>query len=344
MSFHQQFLYGKASFLTSKLGTIVATLTFRQFFKQQTVKGFHMEATQPNLKINQQFPFPEEPNAKATTIEKAIFELECGEIFYDQNNFELSLEHAQKALAQKKLDLSTKLQISDLVGRCHRQLGSDRDVYLSLQRFIKYLNRFPSEGFAFSIYSNYLQSLVELGFEKEAREEFENRPKYFKKIKNDLIWIERYAMIRKLKYLFFKKYESNDQAWKTLESLIEIGEFLNDSHLSDFASKELEAYKYDDDESQVFYFTDWVYLRFDEIALFKKDQRISHLGKNDNIKKIIELLSTGSQPVDEFFKAIVNKTYDHDAHEKFLEQILTKVNRALGDYCICNEQSRVFLK
>ncbi len=284
---------------------------------------------------------PIEPPTTATSQDKAIFELECAEIFLEQKHFQLAFEHGKRALAQKKLDLSLKLQIKDLVGICVRHLQSDREVFLFLQKSIKYLNRFPSEDFAFSIYINYLQALVSLGLKKEAKDQFETLPKYLKKIKEDLPWIKRYAQVKKLKYLFAKNNDDNLEAARIAESLLEISRFINDNELENFCEKELKNYKIE--ESQVFEFQTWQYLRQEKIALFPKLGKVARIANNDNMIKIIDLLIPSSLPTSEFFKRITNKTYDVESHEKFLNQILSKVEKTLAPGCINHEQDKVYL-
>lgn len=286
----------------------------------------------------------EEPPITAGNDEKALFELECGWIFFEQRHYELALDHAKKAAAFKKLDLATKLKIKDLHAHCLRKLHSDREVYLFLQKSVKYLNRFPSEAFAFSIYINYLQALVSLGFEKEAKDFFEIRPKFLRKIKGDVDWLKSYVLTRKLEYMFSKENDEKINAFRMVESLREIAEFLGEEDLMNYCSSEEDTYTFEEDPSQVYYFGDWTYLKFEEMVLFTKKRAIKRLEKNENIKRIIDLLLPGPMQVDEFFKRVTNKTYDQELHAKFLDQILSKVGKVLTKENIGFEENKVFLK
>lgn len=286
----------------------------------------------------------EEPPITAGNDEKALFELECGWIFFEQKHYELALDHAKKAAAFKKLDLATKLKVKDLHAHCLRKLHSDREVYLFLQKSVKYLNRFPSEAFAFSIYINYLQALVALGFEKEAKDFFEIRPKFLRKVKDDIEWLKSYVLTRKLEYILSREKGEALDSFRMVEALREIAEFLAQEDLTEYCEKEEETYKFEEDPSQVYYFGNWTYLKFEEMVLFTKEKSIKRLHKNENIKRIIDLLINGPMPVEEFFKKVTNKTYDEELHAKFLDQILSKVGKILTKENIAFEENRVFLR
>lgn len=281
---------------------------------------------------------------QGTNDEKALFEIECGWLFFEQGHYPLALDQAKKAAGYKKLELSTKLRIKDLHGHCLRKMHTDREVYLFLQKSIKYLKRFPSERFAFSIYINYLEALVSLGFEREAKDLFELRPKFLKKIKDDVLWLRSYVLTRKLEYIFTKNHGEKLQAFLMIEALGELAEFLEIDYLIDYCNKEAEKYSFDIDPSQVFYFQDWTYLKYEQMILFTKTKTISKLDKKENIRKIIDMLLKGPMFEDTFFKRVTNKTYDPELHGKFLDQILSKVRKVVANEYVAHEDRHIFLK
>ena len=270
-------------------------------------------------------------------------EFKYAQTSFHKGKIDLALEWGRKALQQKKLHLGLKLKVIDLIGLCYRHSYSDKEVYLHLGKSIKYLERYPSEPFAFSIYTNYLESLIVLGFQREAYEEFDNAPKYLKKMaaKDDLRWLKHYLIIRKLRYLFAKKYEAATEAWIIIEAINEMAHFTNDPQMIAFAQEELKLYNFD--EGKVNYFQDWVYLQEDRLALFAKENRVSRLATNKTIQNIINLLLRGPIRTKEFFKIVTKETYIHELHHRSLARILSKVREGLADNCIIIHNGQVAL-
>lgn len=272
---------------------------------------------------------------------KAIFQLECARLYYRQGNIKQALEWGHRTLAQKKLDLNIKLQVTDLIACCYRHSYSDKEVYLCLQKSMKYLERFPSEPFAFSIYSNYLEALIALGFKQEAIQEFENYPRYLKGIKDHITWLKHYLIIKKLQYNFAKKYKNYENAWYIIEAINEIGQFIDDLKMIEFAERELQYY--DCEDGQVTHFEGWVYLQQDHLALFMDEKRVVRLTNNRTIKNIIDLLILGPMKIQEFFKTVTKTTYDHKIHEKYLYQILSKTRQALSNSSVVIYEDHIAL-
>lgn len=270
-------------------------------------------------------------------------EFQYAQASFQKGEINLALEWGRKALQQKKLHLGLKLKVIDLIGLCYRHSYSDKEVYLHLSKSIKYLERYPSEPFAFSIYSNYLEALIALGFQREACEEFEDAPKYLKKMasKDELLWLKHYLIIRKLRYLFAKKYETAAEAWIIIEAINEMAHFTNDSQMIAFAQEELKLYNFD--EGKVSYFQDWIYLQEDRLALFTKEKKISRLATNKTIQNIIGLLLRGPIKTKEFFKIVTKETYIHELHHRSLARILSKVRESLADNCIIIHNGQIAL-
>ena len=271
---------------------------------------------------------PPQKDCKTSTA-KALQQLEQAYIHYYRGRTKQALELGYRAIAQKGLSVGTKLRISDLVGRCHRHHQSYREVYLSLQSQIKYLRQFCAKPFAFSIYTNYLEALIALDLEQEAREALTSYEKFFKKITDDILWAKYYLEIKRIQYTFAKKYQSDKKIWPILEAICELAQFVENDQALEYAQQELESYDFA--EGYVNSFQGWSYLKQDHLALFFAEKRISKLSHNQTIKNIVEVLLRGPVTVNAFFKATARKTYDHKFDEKFLQQILSKLQCALSE-------------
>ena len=251
---------------------------------------------------------------------------------YEDGRIDAAIEQADKALTEKNLKHSQKVEIAAFLGQCYLKSSSYRDIYLNLRQKIKYIKRLPSAPASFSLYRTYLEALIVLDLKKEAEEELERWPLFFKKVKDDVQWAKRYLAIKKLKYLFAQKYEDKKRSCFILEAIYELAKFVDHPEEMEFAQRKL------DDEtieaSQVNYFSDWVYLKEDQLALFPKTKKISNLKQNGPIQNIVHLLLPGPLQTEEFFKAVTNKTYEDERHQKYLEQILNKSRVMLSENSI----------
>ena len=259
--------------------------------------------------------------------------------YYHIGDTHLALEWGRKTLAQKNIELELKLQMVDLMALCHRRLNSDKDVYFQLETSIKYLDRFATKPLSFSIYCNYVEALINLGFEQEAKKQLLHNPiRYLKRAKKDLTWAQTYLVIRRLQYLFAKKYKTIEKKWIILEAVCELSKFIGDKEVLDFAEQELKLYHFE--EGQVVYFQKWIYLRQDGIALFPQEKRVSCLTENEAVKNAIELLVANPMQIHQFFKAVTHKTYNPKLHKRALSNILSKIKKTLSsDSLILYEKS-----
>ena len=276
-----------------------------------------------------------------SSVGKAISQLKCAQVYYAKGDIKSALKWGHWALSQRKLGMNIRLRIIDLLGQCYHRSHSPKEVYLCLQKSIKYLNRFPSEPFAFSIYSHYLDALIDLDFKQEALEEFEHYPIYIKRIKDDASWLKRYLIIKKLQYKFAKKYATPEDVWPIIEAINEIAQFIDDQSMIEFAEKELKLYHFE--ETQVNLFEGWIYLQQDRLALFTKGKRVAKLYKNKAIKNILDLLILGPKTTKEFFKIVTKTTYNHELHEKYLYHILSKVRQVLSDRSVIVKEGEIAL-
>ena len=243
---------------------------------------------------------------------------------------DLALAWGRKMLTQKSMKLDSKLQIIDIIALCHRHQGSDKDVYLQLKNSIKYLDRFATRPFSFSIYCNYIEALINLGFEGEAQKRLLHGPtRYLKRAKEDFAWAQTYLTIRRLQYLFAKKYQTKEKAWTILEAIHELSQFTEDSKMEAFARQELDLCHFS--ESQVIYFQKWTYLKQDGLALFPQEKRVVRLTENEAVKNIVELLATEPMQLHQFFKTVTRKTYNPQLHKRPLSNILSKIQKTLSD-------------
>ena len=262
----------------------------------------------------------------------------------EQKEIEIAIKNKKESLLKKNITISEKLQIIDSIACSYRQLNSNRDVYLTLKSSIKYLCRYSSKTFSFSIYCHYLEAIISLGFYKEAQEQLEQYSKYLKKIKDDLSWIQHYLIVKKLQYTLHSKMNSQKKAWSSLEAIHEIALFLDDQDSIKFSQSELKnLQRVDSLESQVSYFQNWTYLKDDSLALFNQAKKISKLYKNKSIKKIINKLLSGPMNINEFFAMITNKRYNHNLHKKNLEKIIGSIQKVLSNKSIAIHQDNIVL-
>ena len=251
-----------------------------------------------------------------------------------------ALQWGHKALALKNIGLEQKLQTIDFIALCYRQLQLDKKVYLQLKNSIKYLDRFVAKPFSFSMYCNYIEALINLGLEQEAQKRLLYGPeRYLKRAKKDLHWAQAYLTIKRLQYLFDKKYESEKKAWATIEAIDELSQLTDDSEMMDFAKQELALYPYYE-EGQVFYFQEWTYLKEDGLALFPREKRVVKLHENEAVRNIVEILMPEPMQLARFFKAVTSKTYNPSIHKRPLTNILTTIQRTLSpDSLVLHEES-----
>lgn len=268
---------------------------------------------------------------------------------YNRGEIQEALRIGQEILHynKKQRAINKKLELVNIVGLCHRHLGSDRDVYLALKQSIKYLHRYPNKPFTFGIYCNYLEAIINLGFCQESAEQLEHYFKYLKHIKDDFLWIQQYIKIKRLQYLLHKKMDRREEAWISLEAFHEIALFLNDQKNIELAQAELKKVEksqgIENFESQVSHFQDWVYLKEDSLAIFGKEKKISKVYQNEPIARIIDKLLAGPLKINEFFIMATNENYNDSLHRKSLEKIIDKIRKVLSDNSIAIHQDNITL-
>ncbi|MCY4644102.1 MAG: hypothetical protein OXB88_05735 [Bacteriovoracales bacterium] len=261
-------------------------------------------------------------------VQKAQDLLHCAQTYYEAKKIDLALEASKKSMAQKNLNMGLKLKIANLIGLCYRHQSCHREVYLQLKKWIKYTKQYSSESFSFEIYCNYIEALMALDLKKEALEHFEDYALFLRKRKDDVVWAESYLIVRHLRYIFAKKYESPKEAWNILLSIRALAVFVGDKAMAHSMKEEMKLYDFE--QGQVSHFQDWVYLKEDKLALFEGEKRLVRLDKNLGAQKAIELLLPSPIKTETFFKAVTKTSYNHALHEKTLLQILSKIRSTLS--------------